>query len=201
MTYKQRVSTDAPWHVSTFQKWLIPLIIVVVTTGLIVVWGNLDNTPINNLQAAAQNSAAANIKLVSASRTVHGGTLFPAVLDTTVYRSPSCGCCGKWIDYLKAEGFEITDVVTPDIEAVKQKYKVPDNLASCHTALIDGYVIEGHVPADDIKRLLQEQPKVIGLSVPQMPVGTPGMEQGTQRDPFTIFSFKHKGKFEIFRDN
>jgi hypothetical protein len=115
-----------------------------------------------------------------------------------VYRSPDCSCCGGWIKHLKAQGFEIKDFPTPDIEAVKQKYNVPDNLASCHTAIVNGYVIEGHVPAQDIKRLLQEKPNSLGLSVPQMPVGTPGMEMGNQKDPFTVFSFDNKSRVAVF---
>ncbi|MBW4561679.1 MAG: DUF411 domain-containing protein [Mojavia pulchra JT2-VF2] len=118
--------------------------------------------------------------------------------DATVYRSPDCSCCSGWIDHLKAKGFEIKDFPIPDIQAVKQRYNLPDNLSSCHTAIVNGYVIEGHVPADDIKRLLQEKPNVAGLSVPQMPVGTPGMEMGNQKDPFTVFSFDDKGSVAVF---
>ncbi|MBO3459729.1 DUF411 domain-containing protein [Aetokthonos hydrillicola] len=117
-----------------------------------------------------------------------------------VYRSPECSCCGGWTSHLKAEGFKVKEIPTSDIEAVKQKYKVPDNLTSCHTAIVNGYVIEGHVPANDIKRLLQEKPNVKGLSVPQMPVGTPGMEIGNQKDPFTVFSFERNGRVAVFND-
>ena len=101
---------------------------------------------------------------------------------------------------MKKQGFQTKDLLTSDLEAVKQKYKVPDNLTSCHTAIIDGYAIEGHVPANDIKRLLQEKPNVAGISVPQMPVGTPGMEAGDRRDPFTVFSFDQKGRAKVFNE-
>ncbi|MFW9260209.1 DUF411 domain-containing protein [Nostoc sp. CALU 546] len=121
-----------------------------------------------------------------------------AALNATVYHSPDCNCCGGWIDHLKAQGFKITDFSTPNIETVKQKYNVPDNLSSCHTAIVNGYVIEGHVPADDIKRLLQEKPNIAGLSVPQMPVGTPGMEMGNRKDPFSVFSFDRKDSVAVF---
>lgn len=127
-------------------------------------------------------------------------TLEAKVPNINVYRSPDCSCCGGWIDHLKTHGFSVQDFPTPDIEAVKQRYKVPDNLTSCHTAIVNGYVIEGHVPANDIKRLLQERPNVSGLSVPQMPVGTPGMEIGDKFDPFTVFSFAPKNKIMVFKD-
>ena len=86
------------------------------------------------------------------------------------------------------------------IEKIKNKYNVPPGLASCHTAIIDGYVIEGHVPADDIKRLLNTRPDIRGLSVPQMPVGTPGMEMSDRKDPFRVISFGDDGEFGIFQE-
>ncbi len=137
----------------------------------------------------------ANTQQVSLPRRIQQQHKLPSV---TVYRSPDCSCCGGWIDHLKAQGFKISDFPTSEIDAIKEKYKVPDNLTSCHTAIVNGYVIEGHVPADDIKRLLQEKPNVIGLSVPQMPVGTPGMETGNQKDPFTVFSFDHQKAVKEF---
>jgi hypothetical protein len=115
-----------------------------------------------------------------------------------VYRSPECSCCSGWTNHLKAQGFKIKDIPTANIDLVKQKYNVPDNLTSCHTAIIDGYVIEGHVPVNDIKRLLQQKPNIKGLSVPEMPLGTPGMEIGNQRDPFTVLSFDKKGRVTVF---
>lgn len=136
--------------------------------------------------------------IVAVNTQIASNTRIPVAPNATVYRSPDCSCCHGWIDHLKSQGFEIEDIATNDIEAIKQKYNVPDNLASCHTAIINGYVVEGHVPAQDIKRLLQEQPKVIGLTVPQMPVGTPGMEMGNKKDPFSVLSFDRKGKVEVF---
>ncbi len=120
--------------------------------------------------------------------------------NVSVYRSPDCNCCGDWIDHLQTQGFTVQDFPTPDIEAVKQKYHVPNDLASCHTAIVNGYVIEGHVPANDIQHLLQEKPNVSGLSVPQMPVGTPGMEIGNQKDPFKVFSFDPQHSIVVFHD-
>ncbi len=119
-------------------------------------------------------------------------------LAITVYRDPSCSCCGGWINYLTIQGFQPKNVLTSDMNALKRQYGVPNDLVSCHTAVIDGYVIEGHVPADNIKRLLAEQPNVTGIAVPGMPIGTPGMESGDIREPFTVLSFDQQGNTEAF---
>lgn len=116
----------------------------------------------------------------------------------TVYKSPTCQCCGEWIDYLRAEGFEVKASDTEDMPRIKQQYGVSDELASCHTAVIDGYVVEGHVPADDIRRLLEERPSVVGLTVPGMPVGSPGMERGSRQDPYNVLTFTEQGNANIF---
>ncbi|HEY5719416.1 MAG TPA: DUF411 domain-containing protein [Gammaproteobacteria bacterium] len=118
--------------------------------------------------------------------------------EITVYRSPSCGCCKGWIDHLRTHGFEVSDVARDDVMPIKQQLGLPAALASCHTAVIDGYVIEGHVPADDIKRLLAQKPAVAGLAVPEMPMGPPGMEMGARKDPFAVLSFDRTGNVEAF---
>jgi hypothetical protein len=119
-------------------------------------------------------------------------------LEINVYRDPSCSCCGGWIEHLAGQGFQTKEITTPDVEKIKQQYGVPDTLASCHTAVIDRYIVEGHVPVEDIKRLLVEQPNVTGIAVPGMPIGTPGMEDGDQRDSFTVFSFDKQGNAAAF---
>jgi len=93
-----------------------------------------------------------------------------------VYKSPTCGCCSKWIDHLEASGFTVEAIDVPDVKPVKRSKGVPREMASCHTALVDGYVIEGHVPVSDILRLLEERPDIDGIAVPGMPIGSPGME-------------------------
>lgn len=118
--------------------------------------------------------------------------------EINVYRHPSCSCCGGWIDHLATQGFQPTSIATSNMETLKQQYGVPEGLASCHTAVIDKYVIEGHVPAEDIKRLLVERPNVTGIAVPGMPIGTPGMENGDRKDSFTVFSFDKQGKTAAF---
>ena len=116
----------------------------------------------------------------------------------TVYRDPSCSCCGGWIAHLVEQGFQPKEIATLNMDTLKQQHGVPNDLASCHTAVIQGHVIEGHVPAEDIKRLLAQHPKVAGIAVPGMPVGTPGMENGDQREPFTVFSFDKQGNARAF---
>jgi len=119
-------------------------------------------------------------------------------VDMVVYRSPSCSCCKKWVDHVKQNNFNIQDIVTDDVQAIKNKYGVPAEMASCHTAIVDGYVVEGHVPAGDIVTLLKTKPKVIGLSVPGMPKGTPGMEMGGTKDPYEVISFDRDKRFAVF---
>lgn len=119
--------------------------------------------------------------------------------NITVYRSPSCGCCGVWIEHMKKHGFQVTDIKTDDMEAIKQQHNLPLNLASCHTAIIDGYIMEGHIPADDIKRFLKQKPNFKGLTVPAMPLGTPGMEAGNRKQPFDVMAFNSNGTVEVFK--
>jgi hypothetical protein len=119
-------------------------------------------------------------------------------VDITVYRSPTCGCCGKWIEHLKQNNFNVKDIVTEDMDAIKDKYGVPKEMASCHTALVDGYVVEGHVPAGDIYKLLTSKPKVTGLAVPGMVTGSPGMEMGGAKAPYDVMSFDKEKHFRIF---
>ena len=107
----------------------------------------------------------------------------------TVYRSPTCGCCKEWVAHMKSAGFQVNDNVTSQMDTIRQTYGVPEKLASCHTALIDGYVVEGHVPATDVRRLLSEKPDVVGLTAPGMPAGAPGMEMDNRSDPYTVFAF------------
>lgn len=197
-----------------WQKWLYPIMVRVavnvvrvscLTIGVLGIW--MSNVPISNAQIAP-TSVAVNTGLVSTTTSIQDKqTALKATASdptvVTVYRSPDCSCCGGWINHLKAQGFKIKDFPTPDIEVVKQKYNVPDNLASCHTAIVNGYVIEGHVPGPDLKRLLQQKPNVTGLTVPQMPVGTPGMEMGNRKDPFNVFSFDRNsiGIFNKYRSS
>jgi hypothetical protein len=116
----------------------------------------------------------------------------------TVYKDPNCGCCAKWIDHMKANGFAATVHDTSGMDAIKSKYHVADDLRSCHTTLVGEYVIEGHVPASDVKRLLAEKPKgVLGLTIPGMPASAPGMDS-TPFVPYDVLAFDAKGKTTVF---
>ena len=106
-----------------------------------------------------------------------------------VYKSPLCGCCGAWVEHMRSAGFRVETTDVTDLSPIKNKLGVFPELWACHSAVIDGYVIEGHVPAREVIRLLRERPKAIGLAVPGMPVGSPGMEQGSRRDPFQVILF------------
>jgi hypothetical protein len=117
--------------------------------------------------------------------------------EVTVYKSPTCGCCKLWIDHLKANGFAVKWHDTENVIAHKQRLGLPPELASCHTAIVDGYVIEGHVPASDIRRLLKERPKITGLAVPGMPMGSPGME-GPVKESYEVKTFDRQGRIRTF---
>jgi hypothetical protein len=114
-----------------------------------------------------------------------------------VYKDPACGCCEKWVGLMKAAGFETSVKDTTDMAPIKQRYHVGPALASCHTALVSGYVVEGHVPADLIRKMLQEKPKIVGLSVPGMVTGSPGME-GASREPYQVLAFDAGGKTTVY---
>jgi hypothetical protein len=119
-------------------------------------------------------------------------------VDIVVYRSPTCNCCEKWLEHLKKNNFNVKDIVTDDVQAIKKKYGVSKEIASCHTAIVDGYVIEGHVPANDIMKLLKTKPKIVGIAVPGMPSGAPGMEMGDRKDSYNVMSFDKENHYEIF---
>jgi hypothetical protein len=118
----------------------------------------------------------------------------PTVL---VYKTEGCGCCNGWIEHLRAAGFTVDARDVTDLMAVKRDAGVPVANSSCHTALVDGYVVEGHVPADLVKKMLAERPDVVGLAVPGMPVGSPGME-GSGAKPFQVLTFDLQGKNTVY---
>jgi hypothetical protein len=121
--------------------------------------------------------------------------------DFVVYKSPTCGCCNGWIDHLRAEGYtvEAIDVVAyQDLQDTKRAGRVPADLESCHTATIEGYVIEGHVPGQAIERLLEERPDIQGLAVAGMPIGSPGME-GPNPQPYDVIAFTEDGRRSVFQ--
>ncbi len=120
-----------------------------------------------------------------------------AGVEMTVYKSPTCGCCKGWIKHMKRNGFAVKAYDVNDVTPLKTRNGVPTRLTSCHTALVGGYVVEGHVPARDIQRLLQERPQIKGLAVPGMPMGAPGME-GPRKDRYQVLSFDRDGSTAVY---
>jgi hypothetical protein len=120
-------------------------------------------------------------------------------VDVTVYKSPTCGCCRKWIDHLQAnKNLRITTRDLPDVAPIKDNLGVPDGLRSCHTAVAGGYAFEGHVPGDLVAKVLRERPKIAGLAVAGMPAGSPGMEMGGQKDAYEVVAFTRTGKTSVY---
>lgn len=153
------------------------------------------------LGAAAALSGAALVG-ATARRELHAQVrpaqaALPAI---TTYKSPTCGCCTGWVDHAKAAGFTVKVIDTDDLASVKREMGVPGPLHSCHTAVVGGYIVEGHVPATDVKRLLAQKPKVRGIAVPGMPIGSPGMEQGPPSgyDRYEVKTFDDAGKTTVF---
>lgn len=148
--------------------------------------------------ASANNAVVSQLSEALTTTPAIAQASVPETLEATVYRDPNCGCCEAWVDHLRTNGFQVSVIQEPDMNAVKQEHNVPADLASCHTAIINGTVIEGHVPAADIKEFLSQESDAIGLAVPGMPIGSPGMESGDTKQPFTVFSFDQQGNAEAF---
>ena len=130
--------------------------------------------------------------------------VFPAVAadlpQIEVWKNPNCGCCVKWIDHLRQNGFEVTAHNVASVDPVRARLGMPDRYASCHSAKVAGYVIEGHVPAADIKRLIEQRPKARGLAVPGMPVGSPGME-GPYSEPYQTLLIGLDDQAKVFAEH
>lgn len=146
---------------------------------------------------AATLAIQANEPTESSTSMAAADTSGPAI---TIYKNPNCGCCQSWAEHLDANGFETTVVETDDLNEIKQQHNVPREMASCHTALIGDVVIEGHVPADDIVAYLEKpQFNTVGLSVPGMVQGSPGMETGKKED-YQVIAFSANGQQSVFRE-
>lgn len=116
----------------------------------------------------------------------------------TVYKSPTCECCSRWVTHLQEHGFATQIVSERDLRGVRSRLGVPEELAACHTAEVGGYLVEGHVPASDIRRLISEQPKAKGIAVPRMPIGSPGMEMGDRTEPYAVLLFGDTNEATVF---
>jgi hypothetical protein len=144
--------------------------------------------------AAVAASSGAGSPLVAQ----RAATALPAVV---VHKDATCGCCSLWGKHMEQAGFHVTYVNEPDMPAVRTRNRVPRTLQSCHTAIVGGYVVEGHVPAADVKRLVSARPAVLGVAVPGMPLGSPGMEQGNMKQSYAVMSFDAAGKTAIFAEH
>lgn len=152
-------------------------------------------TPISRRRALSLMAAGSGL----AWTTAQAATQTKPGPRVDVYKEPTCGCCGKWVEHMAANGFD-TRVIDGNVAAIRATHGVTASLASCHTALVDGFVIEGHVPAADVKKLLAERPRpahVVGLTVPGMPASAPGMDL-TPFQPYTVLSFDRQGKTTVF---
>jgi hypothetical protein len=154
------------------------------------------NRPLARVRGRIARVAPAFLLLVAVSGML-GLAQGPKPVPMTVYKSPTCGCCGKWVELMRASGFEVTVSDMPDVSPVKDKQGVPSALRSCHTAVVGGYAIEGHVPVDLVKKLLKEKPNAAGIAVPGMPMGSPGME-GDRKDAYNIVLFDKAGKTSVY---
>ncbi|CAM4223782.1 DUF411 domain-containing protein [Bordetella muralis] len=125
----------------------------------------------------------------------------PAV-TVEVWKTPTCGCCKDWVKYLQESGFQVKVHDVQDTSAIRRRNKIPDDYGSCHSALVEGYALEGHVPAREIKRLLRERPAAVGLAVPSMPLGSPGMDgpaYGGRRFAYDVLLISHSGGADVYQ--
>jgi hypothetical protein len=137
--------------------------------------------------------------LLAGASLAHGLPVFAAGPQLTVFKNPSCGCCTEWIEHMKANGFSVNVTEVADTSGPRRLAGIPERLGSCHTARVGGYALEGHVPAADVLRLLKERPDAIGLAVPGMPVGSPGMEvAGGRKDPYDVLLVERKGATRVW---
>ena len=118
--------------------------------------------------------------------------------DIEIWKSPTCGCCGNWVTHMRTNGFRPVIHDVEDVSPIKRQHGVPVALESCHTGIVGGYAIEGHVPADVVRALLKQRPAVLGIAVPGMPVGSPGMEMGGRRDKYDVIAFTKAGTTSVF---
>ena len=178
-------------------KIIFTSIAIASAIGVYFSWTVAENKTASNQNLSAKDTKTASFVSVWDEETEPS---YSGTKEMTVYRSPNCGCCGVWIEHANKHGFQVKDIKTEQIKTIKHKYNVPPQLAACHTTIIDGYAIEGHIPADDIKRFLKEKPKLAGLAVPGMPLGTPGMEARDMKQPFQVLAFNNKGEVQIFKE-
>lgn len=174
---------------------IVPLLAAVL---LVLVWLGMDREGEAASPSEGMGVVAGSFEVVADPQRTPIPLDHGEPIPMTVYQSPTCGCCGLWNEHVEEHGFEVTAHMREDMGAVKESFAIRPNLASCHTAIVDGYVVEGHVPAEDIRRLLAEVPDARGLAVPGMPIGSPGMEQGDRVDPYEVLIFNDSGETAVW---
>jgi hypothetical protein len=146
-----------------------------------------------NALMAVAFAAVAALGIVAAQQQRPGAPLLE------VFKTPTCGCCSQWVEHMRSNGFTVRTTDLNDLSEIKRSRGVPDQVQSCHTGVVNGYVVEGHVPANDVHRLLKEKPAIAGIAVGGMPVGSPGMEvPGTKAQPYNVMSFDKSGAIRVF---
>lgn len=168
-----------------------PLMLALTAFVVIALAGACQPAP-SGIDSSADASAPATTPVQTAAN------VDPDLPVITVYKSPTCGCCQGWVEHLQHDGFRVEVVEMTDRSGIAQGRGVPRDLGSCHTAVVGDYVVEGHVPAGDIRRLLEEAPDAAGIAVPGMPIGSPGMEQGDRIDPYDVVLIGRDGSRSVF---
>ena len=141
------------------------------------------------------------VVVAAAVPVVQGQTQRTAGPSVDVFKSATCGCCAKWVEHMRNAGFtvHVSDLAEPELQKIKARYGVPASARSCHTARVEGFTVEGHVPAAEVKRLLKEKPAVMGIAVPGMPLGSPGMEvSGVKAHPYNVLTFDKQGATTVY---
>ena len=138
------------------------------------------------------------LMLAGAALATHRAAAETGLPRLEVFKDPNCGCCGAWVDHMRAAGFTVHVTNVDDTSAARKRLGMPDRLGGCHTATVGGYVLEGHVPSADVRKLLAAKPPALGLAVPGMPVGSPGMEVGARKDPYEVLLVARDGRTSVF---
>ena len=194
--------TDRGIKVNKVVRNVIGVSFVAALAALVVACSGdgADATPANATPPATVANATTGEQPPDANAASVGTAESPAgakPIAIKVYKTPQCGCCKAWVNHLAENGFQVESVDMPDLAMVKQKYGVKPEHEACHTAVVGEYVVEGHVPADVIKRLLEERPAVLGIAVPGMPAGSPGME-GAMKERYDVLTFDRAGKSRVY---
>ena len=154
-----------------------------------------------NIRVTRKLILALTLVAATVLATLHAQTQRNAGPSVDVFKSATCGCCAKWVDHMRNAGFtvHVTDLEEAELQKIKTRYGVPAAAQSCHTARVEGFTVEGHVPPAEVKRLLKEKPAVVGLAVPGMPLGSPGMEvSGVKPQPYNVLTFEKNGHTKVY---